>query len=72
MSGANPIITAGLKSLTLDQVAETLACDRRTVQREIQRGNLKGFRVGSLVRVTRAEVERYIEARTMTKASVKV
>jgi DNA binding domain, excisionase family len=55
------------RALTLDQVGEMLTCDRRTIQREIQRGNLKAFRVGSLVRVTLAEVERYIGARSTAK-----
>lgn len=56
------------RALTLDQVGEMLTCDRRTVQREIQRGNLKAFRVGSLVRVTLAELERYISERSTAKA----
>lgn len=49
-----------LQLLTLDQVAEALACNRRTVQREIERKRLRAVKVGSLIRVPVDVVERYV------------
>lgn len=44
---------------TLTQVADSLSVSLKTIRREIERGKLRPFRVGRLVRVDQAEVDRY-------------
>jgi excisionase family DNA binding protein len=46
--------------LTLTEVAERLGCSPKTVRRRIDEGALSIFRDGRLVRVTEADLRRYI------------
>lgn len=57
----NPTSQSLPRVLSLDLVAELLGCNRRTVQREIERGKLKAFKAGSLIRVRLEEFERYTQ-----------
>lgn len=50
--------------LTPAQVAEHLACGRMTVHRAIERGDLKAFRDGRLVRISRDALDAYVAAKT--------
>lgn len=55
-----PIATALPQLLSVDDVAAILAVSSKTVRRMIDRGALSACRVGRLVRVQRADLERYI------------
>ena len=57
--------------LTLDEAAAELRISRRTLERRIDAGRLAAFRDGRTVRVTRAELRRYIVSAT-TRASSSV
>ena len=55
-----PIATTLPQLLSVDDVAAILAVSSKTVRRMIDRGALSACRVGRLVRVQRADLERYI------------
>jgi excisionase family DNA binding protein len=48
----------------LREAARILSVCARTVGREIERGQLTGFRVGRNVRIRMSELQRYIERHT--------
>lgn len=47
--------------LTLDEVAKHLKASKRTIQREVAKGVLQGFRVGRALRFTREQVQVYMD-----------
>ena len=47
--------------LNLEEVSKYLKTSKRTVQREVESGKLKAFRVGKSLRFKKDEVEEYIE-----------
>ncbi len=47
--------------LSLRQVAERLSVSERTVMRRIGDGELRASRIGRLIRIAEAEIQRYIE-----------
>lgn len=47
--------------LTLTEVAEKLGIHRRTVQRLVERGEIKAFQFGRQWRVMPADLEEYME-----------
>lgn len=47
--------------LNLEEVSKYLKASKRTVQREVESGKLKAFRVGKSLRFKKDEVEEYIE-----------
>lgn len=47
-----------------DEVCEMLAISRPTLQKEMAEGRLTPVRIGSAVRFTREEIDRYIKARS--------
>ena len=59
-----PIATALPQLLSVDDVAAILAVSSKTVRRMIDRGALSACRVGRLVRIERADLERYIASCT--------
>lgn len=52
------------KILTLKQVGEILGVTDRTIQNLIERGDMRGFRVGGRWRVEESELPAYIERQT--------
>ena len=48
------------------KAAELLNVDRKTVQREVKRGNLRAFRVGRAVRISREAFLEYTTGREKT------
>jgi excisionase family DNA binding protein len=46
---------------TMDQVAEMMGVDKRTVQRWIEKGKLVPHRVGAVVRISEADLDRFLE-----------
>ena len=53
----------GLKNInTRKEVAEYLGVTTKTIDREIERGRLRAFRVGSRVRIGIEQVREYIES----------
>jgi putative molybdopterin biosynthesis protein len=52
--------------LTVDEVAEVLRVNAKTVYALVKRGKLRAFRVGRALRCRRAEVARFIEASEAT------
>jgi putative molybdopterin biosynthesis protein len=53
------------KFLTTSEVSERLQVSPRTVQRLIQRGELKAFRVGRQVRIPELALKEMLEARRL-------
>ncbi|MBA4544692.1 helix-turn-helix domain-containing protein [Thermoactinomyces daqus] len=49
------------KFYTIEEIAEILKVHDRTVRREIERGNLKAVKVGSVWRITHKDFEEYLE-----------
>jgi len=47
------------RNLRIDEVAEILACSRRSVYRLLENGELEGFRVKSDIRITPESVETF-------------
>lgn len=45
---------------TPEEIAEKLKSSRRTVYRWIEKGELKAFKAGKLVRITRQDLEAFI------------
>ena len=45
---------------TPEEVAEKLKASRRTVYRWIEKGDLKAFKAGKLVRITRKDLEAFL------------
>ncbi len=58
---APPARTSPSRPLRVTEVAERLGCDVRTVQRELKRGRLRGWRVGRDWRVSPEAVVEYQE-----------
>lgn len=54
------IATSLPQLLSVDDVAASLSVSSKTVRRMIDRGTISACRVGRLVRVQRADLERYI------------
>ena len=54
--------------LTIDETAEVLTCSRRMVYYEHKRGRLAFVKIGSLTRIRRAELDRYLKARERVAA----
>jgi excisionase family DNA binding protein len=52
---------ASVDVLTLDQVADELQVDRRTVRKAVMKGELRSTHVGRLLRFKRAWVNEYLE-----------
>ena len=48
------------RALTVEEVAEALQVNPRTVYRMLERGEIKGFKVGPLWRVSRETLEAYM------------
>ncbi len=48
---------------TLDETAQSLQLSRRTVQRMIDRGELRAIRVGAATRIAWAEIDRFVAGR---------
>ena len=48
------------KAYTIEEVAEILKVNPRTVNRMLERGELKGFKVGRLWRVSQTALEAYM------------
>ena len=57
--------------LTLDEVAKLGRVSRRTVEREIDRGNLKILRIGASIRVREVEVDRWLDSRSDTGSTLR-
>ena len=51
--------TPGRDVLTREQLADRWGVNVRTVAREIERGNLRAFRVGRVVRIPISSIEEY-------------
>jgi len=51
------------KLLTVPEVARLLRVGANTVYREIDKGHLKASRVGRLIRVQLADVQKYLDGR---------
>lgn len=62
MSEAKPAWANLSRPLRVARVAELLGCDVRTVQRELKRGRLRGWRVGRDWRVSPEAVVEYQHA----------
>jgi excisionase family DNA binding protein len=56
-----------MDAFTLKTLAARWGCHRRTIMGLIKEGKLRSFRVGTLVRVSTAEVERY-EGQPLTES----
>ena len=54
--------------LTSDQTAEVLQLKRRTVTNMLDRGDLRGIKIGKEWRVNRAELLRFVEGGAVPKA----
>jgi len=52
--------TDPITALTVDEVAEVLQCGRNKVYDLIQRGDIATFSIGRMVRVSRAELDRFM------------
>lgn len=50
--------------LTMQQVADELQVDYRTIYNEVHRGNLKASRVGAHWRISRESLDAYLEPAT--------
>jgi excisionase family DNA binding protein len=50
------------KAKTREELADYLHCDVRTIDREVQRGKLKPFYVGSAVRFTPEAINDYLNS----------
>ena len=59
----NPRQDVTAPALSVGEIAALLGCSPRTVRREIHRGNLRAFRVGRAVRVTRQALYEYIDGK---------
>jgi excisionase family DNA binding protein len=53
--------------MNVDKVAEALAISRRTAYALIAKGEIRTFKIGGAVRVTRAELRRYLAAAKRAK-----
>lgn len=56
-----PLAHDPLSTLTLEEVADFLGVDAKTVRREMVKGELRFTRVGKLIRFKRAWVNDYLE-----------
>jgi excisionase family DNA binding protein len=61
--GKKKMISVPIEMYDLEQAARYLGVHPRTVNREINRGNLEGYAIGRGFRVKRAELDRYLEQR---------
>jgi excisionase family DNA binding protein len=52
------------KFLTLDEVAELLKVDKRTIMKEIHAGKLKTFKIGRQYRIADREIQRFSGEKT--------
>jgi excisionase family DNA binding protein len=59
----------GQQFFTVDEVAELLQVNRRTIINLLASGKLVGFRVGRNWRITREDLERFIEEGKSTDPS---
>jgi excisionase family DNA binding protein len=50
--------------LTVEEVADLFRASRRAIWQRIRNGDIRGFRLGRRVYVTRAEIERIMEGRS--------
>ncbi len=48
------------KIYTPEEIAENLQASKRTVYRWVEKGELKAFRAGKLIRVTREDLEEFL------------
>ena len=53
--------------LSLGDLAEYLACSRTYARKLIADGTIPSFKIGSLRRVRKSDVDRYVEARLAAK-----
>lgn len=51
-----------LQLLTIAEVAQLTRRHRRSIERDLDAGNLRFVRLGKSIRVPRVELERYLEA----------
>jgi len=61
-----PASTAPPPLLTIDAVAERFGVDPRTVRRWIEQGDLTVVRIGSVVRITSDDLDRFIAKHRQT------
>jgi excisionase family DNA binding protein len=57
--------------LSVQQIAAAWRCHPATVRRRIASGELRASKLGRLVRVNRAEVDRYVRDRQLVPGGVK-
>lgn len=50
-----------MELLTVLEVSKILRVDRRTINSMINRGELRAYKVGKLYRITKEDLERYLE-----------
>lgn len=62
---------SGHQLLSVPQIAQRLLCSERYVRQEIATGRLAEVNLGRLVRVTEAELQRYIAERTRGRFDAK-
>jgi excisionase family DNA binding protein len=63
MAEKKKMISVPIEMYDLEQAARYLGVHPRTVNREINRGNLEGYAIGRGFRVKRSELDRYVEQR---------
>lgn len=54
--------TEAMELLNIDEVCTLLKCTRRTVYTYLKTGRLKAFKLGGQWRVTKADLQAFIEA----------
>jgi putative molybdopterin biosynthesis protein len=58
---------ANEKAYTREEIARILSVNPITIWREIQRGNLKAFKVGKDIRISESALEEYIKKNEIKK-----
>ena len=54
-------VTDGQQVFTTREAGEVLRCSESTVQREVKAGRLRCFRTGSRIRITRKQLDEFME-----------
>ncbi|MGE0542429.1 MAG: helix-turn-helix domain-containing protein [Dehalococcoidia bacterium] len=54
------VMTEPRKAYTIEEVAEVLQVNPRTINRMLDRGELKGFKVGRLWRISQEALDAYM------------
>lgn len=63
MNNSAPPADDRFTTYTVSEVADILRVSRRTVFTYLKNGELNGFKIGRTVRITPAELERFIQNR---------